>query len=82
MKTVASWLTGSRMGYIGVNERGVESKLVEIPKSLKGLRGNERWALEYFKQNGAKFYTTTCYQGVPGKGFSKQYCYTVYKAYV
>lgn len=82
MKTVGQWRTGSRRGYIHVSDNGVESELHKIPDTLKGLRGNKRWAMVALKQKGATHYTIAHFQGVPRKGYSNQYCYSVYYGYV
>ncbi len=81
MKTVCTYTTGSQRGYIRVADRGTESELLPIPSDLHGMRGNDRRAMEYFICKGATHYTVTWYQGVPGKGYSNQYCYKVYTAY-
>ncbi len=81
MKKMCSFTTGSKRGYIYVSLQGVESDFFPVPDSLSGLRGNERKAMRYFKNNGVKYYTVAWYQGVPGKGYSNQYCYCVYYGY-
>ena len=81
MKEIGTFVTGSRRGYVRVADRGVESPLTPVPASLKGLRGNERKAMECFQQKGATHYTKASYPGVPLKGYSNQYCYDVYTAY-
>ena len=45
------------------------------------LRGNERRAMKIMIDNGAEWYTVQYVQGVPGKGYSTQYYYTVYTGY-
>lgn len=81
MDCVAEWTTGSRWGYIHAADRGVESAPIPLPDTLHGLRGNKRWALEEFRRRGCTHYTVAWYQGVPGKGYSNQYCYAVYYGY-
>lgn len=78
---VGGYWTGSRRGYIRVANQGVESTPAEIPESLVGLRGNKRWALWKLKAMGATHYTIKDCQGVPGKGYSNQYCYSIYTGY-
>ena len=78
---VCNYTTGSRRGYTPVARRGVESEMKTVPGNLNGLRGNERKAMQRFIVNGATHYTTKSYQGVPGKGYSNQYHYTVYTGY-
>ena len=53
----------------------------EVPESLEGLKGNELLAMKLFVRHGATHYTLMNIQGVPGKGYSTQYCYTVYTGY-
>ena len=81
MKYVIHYTTGSRRGYIRVADQGVETAPAEIPESLAGLRGNKRRALELLKSRGATYYTVCDEQGVPSKGYSNQYCYSVYTGY-
>jgi hypothetical protein len=81
-KTVTSWTTGSQRGYIHVADRGHESDIEAIPESLKGVRGNRRRALKALPYSGATHYTVAWHQGVPGKGYSNQYCYAEYIGYV
>lgn len=81
MQYVTHYTTGSRRGYIRVADQGVETAPAEIPESLAGLRGNQRRALELLKSNGATHYTVCDYQGVPGKGYSNYYCFSVYSGY-
>ena len=81
MKAMCEFVTGSRRGYICVAGRGVASDFYPVPDTLSGLRGNERKALAYFQSKGATHYTVASYQGVPGKGYSNQYCYDVYTGY-
>jgi hypothetical protein len=78
---VSSYTTGSYRGYIPVAKRGLESEVKPVPGNLDGLRGNQRKAMRRFIDCGATRYTTKSYQGVPGKGYSNQYCYTVYTGY-
>ena len=82
MTAKAAFVTGSRWGYIPVFERGVESCLTPIPASLKGYAGNLRKALEKFKAAGCTHFTVCNKQGVPRRGYSNRYCYTVYYGYV
>lgn len=82
MKTLCTYTTGSQRGYIRVANRGVESKQLPVPTETEGLRGNIRWAMDLFNVKGATHYTVEWHQGVPGKGYSNQYCYAVYTAYV
>ena len=81
MKKVCRYVTGSKRGYIKVENRGVESKLFPVPLSLDGLRGNTRRAVQYFMDLGATHYTIAWDQGVPYKGYSNQYCYAIYTGY-
>lgn len=81
MKAICEFVTGSRRGYIHVACRGVESDFYPVPDTLTGLRGNERKAMLYFQATGATCYTVASYQGVPFKGYSNQFCYTVYTGY-
>lgn len=76
------FVTGSRRGYIPVARDGAEGELIPMPSDISIYRGNIRWALGYFAKLGATHYTITDMQGVPGKGYSKQYCYRVYHAYI
>ena len=81
MAEITAYTTGSRRGYICVANRGVETAPQLIPTDLHGLRGNIRRALDYLQRHGCTHYTTCGCQGVPGKGYSNQYCYTVYTGY-
>lgn len=81
MQYVIHYTTGSRRGYIRVADQGVETAPAEIPESLAGLRGNQRRALELLKSRGATHYTVCDCQGVPTKGYSNQYCYSIYTGY-
>ena len=82
MEKIAIYVTGSRRGYIPVFDRGVESTPRPVPESLKGYVGNMRKALEKFRNLGCTHFTVCNKQGVPGKGYSNRYCYTVYYGYV
>lgn len=82
MKIIATYVTGSRKGYISVHNRGVETMATPVPESLKGYTGNMRKALEKFRDLGCTHYTLCNKQGVPGIGYSNRYCYTVYYGYV
>lgn len=73
---ITDYLTGLRRGYIRVADR-TESEKIAIPESLKGIRGNLRWALEKFIAQGCTHYTTQDLQ----LAHSAQYCYTVYLGY-
>ena len=79
--TTYEYITGSRRGYIPVANRGKQSGRHPVPDSLKGLRGNYRKAMAYMMEHGASYYTIAYYQGVPYKGYSNQYYYTVYTGY-
>lgn len=68
--------TGLRRGYIRVSER-VESGYKPVPDTVKGLRGNFRWAMEKAQAAGATHYTVENCQ----LWNSKQYCFTVYRFY-
>lgn len=68
------WETGYRRGYIPAKSRGVPSELHPVPESIKGLRGNFRWAMGEFLNRGCTHYYTCEYQHTR----SSQYCYTVY----
>lgn len=81
LKVRATWVTGSRRGYVHVADRGVESELTPIPATLKGLTGNRRWAMACLRDAGSTHYTVAHYQGVPGKGYSNQFCHTVFNGY-
>lgn len=81
MESTCNWTTGSRRGYVPVKLRDVESELLPIPEDVKGLRGNFRWAMLFFARQGATHYTVKSRQGVPGRGYSNSYCYSVYKGY-
>ena len=81
MKEITTYTTGSRRGYIRVAARGVETDPQPIPADLHGLRGNIRRALDYLQRRGCTHYTVCDWQGVPSKGYSNQYCYTVYTGY-
>ena len=81
MTYVTSFGTGSRRGYIRVGSRGKESGMTPIPSTLTGIRGNKRKALDWLVRNGCTHYTIAWYQGVPGKGYSNQYCYATYRGY-
>lgn len=81
MVEVTTYTTGSRRGYIRVAARGVETDPQPIPADLHGLRGNIRRALDYLQRRGCTHYTVCDWQGVPSKGYSNQYCYTVYTGY-
>lgn len=78
---IADYVTGSRRGYIRVADRDTESGLKPIPTDVTGLRGNYRKAMVYLNLKGATCYTISHCQGVPDKGYSNQYCYTVYRGY-
>lgn len=82
MKLAAIYRTGSRRGYIPVLIRGVESTPRPVPVSLNGYGGNMKKALEEFRNLGCTHFTVCNKQGVPGKGYSNRYCYTVYYGYV
>lgn len=73
---ITDYLTGLRRGYIRVENRK-ESDYIAIPESLKGIRGNLRWALEKFIAQGCTHYTTQDLQ----LAHSAQYCYTLYRGY-
>ena len=75
---ITTYTTGSRRGYIRVAQQGVGSAPIAIPADLTGIRGNLRWALGTFRRKGCTYYTIRHCQGVPGKGYSNQYCYSVY----
>jgi len=81
MTRIGNWHTGSQRGYVPVADRGVEGSITPVPETVKGLRGNERWALESLMDRGATHYTVTWYAGVRGKGNSNQYRYCVYAGY-
>ncbi len=78
---ISKYTTGSYRGYVPAARRGRESEMKPVPRALDGLRGNERKAMERFIIDGATHYTTSSYQGVPGRGYSNQYAYTVYTGY-
>lgn len=80
MKEVCSFTTGSRRGYVRVGERNLYP-LLKVPESLDGLRGNGRKVCRAMMDSGATMYTWYHVQGVPGKGYSTQYYYTVYVGY-
>lgn len=80
LEEVCSFNTGSRRGYVRVGERD-GFPLLAVPETLAGLRGNERKAMQTMIDSGAKWYTWEYVQGVPGKGYSTQYYYTVYLGY-
>lgn len=81
MRVICEYVTGSSRGYIHVANRGAESDFSPVPDTLSGLQGNYRKAMAYFRGQGATHYTIAGYQGVPGKGYSNQYCYSVYTGY-
>lgn len=86
MKKVATYTTGSRYDYVRVSKQGVESEPMPIPSTLKGLRGNIRKALEYFRRRGCTHYTVADDQGVPCASdglyhYSTSYCYSIYTGY-
>lgn len=81
MKEVMTYTTGSHRGYVSVANRGAETAPHPIPSTLTGLRGNYRWAMAALRRAGCTHYTIAAYQGVPGKGYSNQYCYDVYTGY-
>ena len=68
------WETGYRRGYVYAKNRGVPSELHPVPKSIKGLKGNFRWAMERCLNRGCTHYYTCEYQHMR----SNQYCFTVY----
>lgn len=70
------FVTGLRRGYIRVADRK-ESDFIAIPPTLKGIRGNLRWALEKFIAIGCTHYTVEDRQ-YPD---SAHYCFTVYRGY-
>lgn len=70
------FVTGLRRGYIRVADR-TESDFIAIPATLKGIRGNLRWALEKFIAVGCTHYTVEDRQ-YPD---SSHYCFTVYRGY-
>ena len=70
------FVTGLRRGYIRISDRK-EGDFIAIPESLKGIRGNLRWALEKFRQQGCTHYTVEDRQ-YPN---STSYCFTVYRGY-
>ena len=70
------FVTGLRRGYIRVADRKM-SDYIAIPATLKGIRGNLRFALEHFIANGCTHYTI---QNLQYKN-STQYCFTVYRGY-
>lgn len=76
-----TYTTGSRRGYIRVTNRGIETAPQPIPADLAGLRGNIRRALDYLQRRGCTHYTVCDWQGVPSKGYSNQYCYSMYTGY-
>lgn len=73
---ISCFETGLRRGYIRVAER-VESDYKPVPGTVKGLRGNFRWAMEKAQAVGATHYTTENGQ----LWNSSQYCFTVYRFY-
>lgn len=81
MKFVAEYITGSCRGYVRVADRGAETQPERIPEDLTGERGNFRRALAHLRDKGATYYTIANYQGVPDKGYSNQYCYSIYRGY-
>lgn len=68
------WVTGYRRGYIHVAQREVLSDWHRVPASVKGLRGNFRWAMQRMIDAGCTHYRT--YDDQCPR--STQYCYTVY----
>lgn len=70
------FMTGLRRGYICVDNRK-ESDYIAIPATLKGIRGNLRWALQKFIAQGCTHYTI---QNLQFKD-TTQYCFTVYRGY-
>lgn len=79
-KLVCSFTTGSRRGYVRVDER-VSCLFYRVPSTVDGLRGNARKAVKTMLDSGAEWYRVQYVQGVPGKGYSTQYYYTVYTGY-
>ena len=63
-------------------DRGVETMVAPIPETLKGYTGNMRKALEKFRNLGCTHFTVCDKQGVPYRGYSNHYCYSVYYGYV
>lgn len=72
---ITVYITGLRSGYIRISDRK-ESDFIAIPATLKGIRGNLRWALEKIIAQGCTHYTTQDYQTD-----STQYCFTIYRGY-
>lgn len=70
------FVTGLRRGYIRIDERK-ESEFMPIPSTIKGIRGNLRWALEKFIAAGCTHYTVENRQDPD----SSHYCFTVYRGY-
>lgn len=70
------FVTGLRHGYIRVADRK-EGDYIAIPATLKGIRGNLRWALQKFIAQGCTHYTI---QNLQFEN-STQYCFTVYRGY-
>lgn len=81
MKQISSFVTGSRRGYIKVAHRLVESEPLPIPEDMQRFSGNKKKALAYLKEKGANYYAVAHSQGVPSKGYSNQYCYSIYYGY-
>ena len=81
MKSISQYVTGSKRGYIHVADREKESEIKPIPETLDGLRGNVLRAMRRLAEAGATHYTVAWDQGVPGKGYSNQYCYATYTGY-
>lgn len=73
---ITDFETGLRRGYIRVADR-MESEKIAIPKSLKGIRGNLRCALEKFIAQGCTHYTVQNLQCIN----STQYCFAIYTGY-
>ena len=69
-----AFATGYRRGYIRVAQREVLSDWHRVPSSVKGLRGNLRWAMQRMIDAGCTHYRTFDDQ-CPG---STQYCFTTY----
>ena len=80
LNEVCSLATGSCRGYVRVAERNTGA-LYSVPSTINGLRGNERKAMKAMIDSGAERYKVQYVQGVPGKGYSTRYYYTVYTGY-
>lgn len=74
-KEIEWYNTGSHRGYIRAADRKKWGDVCPIPDTLKGIRGNKRKALEWFKALGCTHWTKSSNNAYAN---SSQYAYDTY----